>query len=138
MELTANERTQIRLALSDYDIDTVYDVAHFFESMDSFKDVLEKLGELAEYFEEDGWRVDEAFTEGKEEGLDEGKDEGYDNGYEDGLSENSDTIDAVMNAIQSSADELAEVLDYDNLVDVRDKVADVKNDLVAIKAVYEN
>ena len=138
MELTSNERTQIKLALSDYDTESVYDVTNFFESMDSFKDVLEKLGELAEYLKEGEWRVDEAFTEGREEGYEDGREEGYDTGYDEGYDDRAETLEAVMEAIQSSADALDEASEYSDLEDLQDKVIEIKNDLVAIKATYED
>lgn len=138
MELTASQRAQIKLVLSDYDTESVYDMTRLFESMDSFEDILENLDQIADYFKADDYLVDDAFDEGREEGYDEGREEGYDTGYDEGLDERAETLEAVMEAIQSSADELAEVLDYDNLVDIQDKVADVKNDLVAIKATYED
>ena len=138
MELTASQRAQIKLVLSDYDTESVYDMTQLFESMDSFEDILENLDQIADYFKADDYLVDDAFDEGREEGYDEGREEGYDTGYNEGLDERAETLEAVMEAIQSSADALDEASEYSDLEDLQDKVIEIKNDLVAIKATYED
>lgn len=138
MELTSNERTQIKLALSDYDTESVYDMTRLFESMDSFEDILENLDQIADYFKADDYLVDDAFDEGREEGYEDGREEGYDTGYDEGYDDRAETLEAVMEAIQSSADALDEASEYSDLEDLQDKVIEIKNDLVAIKATYED